>query len=1488
MNGIQAKAVETCLTGRRGGVLAFISLCFALMTGVASSAPVVGNSVEVASGLIARRLDVRGGRVLGESYRGPDGADFMHKGSPEFAFKVDGRMYSDATVWKELSVSRDSAADGSSTTHIGGVSPDGRFSFELAYTTYPGLALVRKTLSVENKGEKEFFISDVDVETFRIGNALDCTDSRTLRRFARCRAEGPYIGDWNDPLIVVHDYARRRGMAIGNEAVSVLKRTTVFQHGEWIVSGMTHSDEKFPFKRRLKPGEKWTAPAVFTAPYGRCDEPQRIVEGPVADYIRKYMGVRVEKIPQKPMFVYNTWNPFQRNINAQLIMELADAAAECGIEEFVIDDGWQMLVSDGKFGYGDWEVDSKKFPQGLKPVFDHIRAKGMRPGLWLSLAWVGPTAAPLRDHPEWFVKDKDGKLADLHQPGARNRTACMATPWREYIKGKILGLVRDHGLAYVKLDLAIATSAYVHDDAQTGCYATDHPGHAGHEDSYAAIFESCMKLFDELHEAAPDLFIDCTFETAGRLFLMDYGIAKHAEGNWLSNLHNTPQGLLELRRLAWERSAALPASSLVIGNMSMNGGEHALAFKSLAGTLPIMLGDPRKLSAAERAEYREWASWLKKLEARHGCMAFRQDLPGFGYPCECAWDGFARINTETKSGGFVGVFRQNSAEEKRRVTVRGLSPAAKYAVLKGADGSRVAELTGRELEDAGFEAVLAKRCDGELYEIVCTDAQGIPRPKAVREADAIAGVRGVPVVGRAVPGEPLIWVEAENFTDRGAWKVDTQFTHKMGSAYLIAPGLCKPIGSAKTTVDVPCAGTWHVWARTKDWLPEFSPGQFAISVNGKRGAVLGASKREGWRWEKAGVYELPQGAASLSLDDLSGAYARCDAILFTTDAAYVPPENAEELADVRRRFLGIPDVVEDCGEYDVVVIGAGSGGMGASIAAARTGAKTALVHDRPVLGGNSSTELGVTLDGAAGSHPNRKTDMRETGICEEASLLASKEKSLSGAYRVMVDAEPNLTEFKNRRVLSVEKDGDRISAVVARDTLTGRMSRYRGKIFIDCTGDGWVGVFAGAERMYGREAKSEYGEVCAPDKRDDLTMSGCLMNGYLAYRYEMRNVPVAYEAPKWADVLPPGFSRRIWTGLKAPWWLEHGGRFDDLADPERARDELVRIVFAYWGWVKNKSPLREQAAKAELVEVPYMNARREGYRLVGDYVLTGTDALDGKMFPDRISYGGWPLDTHDPLGMDNPRGDGYWKHHSGVPTYTIPYRCLYSRNIPNLMFAGRCVSVTHVALGSVRVQATLFTLGQAAGTAAARASALGLSPREYGKERISELQQTLLKDDQYIPGVKNEDPLDLARNAKVTATSYDKELGALPEGVIDGISRQEGKVYHGWASDRNASLPQTIRLDFAKPSTVREVRLTFDTDLTPWHPQINPYPKKLVKSYRLEGFDGKDWRVLADVKENPLRHRIHRFAPCRLEAIRVTVTETWGFSCARIFEVRCY
>lgn len=677
----------------------------------------VSDSVEVAAGLVSRSLDMKGGHILGRSYKLADGTEFMRNGSPEFAFKVDGKTYDGKSSWKDVKIAKNDAKNGSRTTTVTGVSSDGKVGIELAYTTYPGLALVRKTLAVANRGEKDVAIGNVDVETFRLAT-LHCIDSRVMRRFGRYREEGnPYIGDWNDPLVVVHDYRRRCGIAVGNEGVCTMKRTTVFQAGDFVVSGTPHEGERYPFSKRLRPGESWTAMPVFTAPYSGCPDPSRVVEGAVSDYVRKHMGVRVEQIAGKPMFVYNTWIPFLTQIDAKLVRELADAAAECGVEEFVIDDGWQINVSDGKYGRGDWVVDETKFPGGLKPVFDYIKSKGMRPGLWLSLAWADPTSAPLKEHPEWFVKDRSGKIANLHTNRGKTRTACMATPWREYIRDKILGLVRDHGLAYLKLDLAVATSAYVHDDVRTGCYAKNHPGHAGHEDSYIAIYESCIKLFDELHKVAPDLFIDCTFETAGKLYLMDYGIAKHAEGNWLSNIKSSEDGQLYVRNLAWGRTPALPATSLVIGNLRMEGPGHMLSFKSLAGTLPVMLGDPRMLTSSERAEYKEWSSWLKGLEARHGIMSFRQDIPGFGEPQEGAWDGFERINTETKSGGLVGVFRHNAAERSRRVAVRGLDPDAKYAVLKGAKGERIAEMTGRYLEDSGFEAVLPERCDGELYEV---------------------------------------------------------------------------------------------------------------------------------------------------------------------------------------------------------------------------------------------------------------------------------------------------------------------------------------------------------------------------------------------------------------------------------------------------------------------------------------------------------------------------------------------------------------------------------------------------------------------------------------------------------------------------------------------------------------------------------------------------------------------------------------------------
>ena len=601
----------------------------------------------------------------------------------------------------------------------------------------------------------------------------------------------------------------------------------------------------------------------------------------------------------------------------------------------------------------------------------------------------------------------------------------------------------------------------------------------------------------------------------------------------------------------------------------------------------------------------------------------------------------------------------------------------------------------------------------------------------------------------------FLWVEAESFADYGEWKLDTQFVHKMGSAYLLAAGVCRPIRDAVTEVTVPQAGTYRVWANTKNWIKEYSPGKFTVAVNGQRSKqVLGAAPRDGWTWESAGEFELAKGPVKLALVDLSGAFARCDALILTRDLSYRPPEALEARQRERARLTGAPDAVKDMGAFDVVVVGAGTSGCGAAIAAARMGAKTALVQDRPVLGGNASTELGVGVAGASVSHPNA----REGGIMEEASLIRVKNGNprVSEAFHAMASAETNLTVFFNQRVIAADmKDAATIGAVRAVDTLTLAASRYRGTLFIDCTGDGWVGYYAGAAYRFGRESREEFGETAAPTQQDTITMSGCIM-GELACSYRAENMgrPVDYTPPPWAYKLPPydQFYRfpRGFTG--GQWWLEHPGDVNDLDDPEFARDELVRITFAYWGFIKNGWSDKAKARDYALTYVPHMDARRETRRLMGDCIMKQQDAEAGTNFPDRISYGGWSLDVHHPRGVLSGK-EGPYYFDGRVPIYSIPFRSTYSTNIVNLLFAGRHMSVTHIALGTVRVEGTLATVGQAAGTAAALCIKHRVMPRELGRLHIGELQQALLKNDQYIPDLVNEDPADLARMAKVTASS---------------------------------------------------------------------------------------------------------------------------------------
>lgn len=611
-----------------------------------------------------------------------------------------------------------------------------------------------------------------------------------------------------------------------------------------------------------------------------------------------------------------------------------------------------------------------------------------------------------------------------------------------------------------------------------------------------------------------------------------------------------------------------------------------------------------------------------------------------------------------------------------------------------------------------------------------------------------------PLRSIAMLEDGYLWIDAEDFADYGGWTFDTQFVYLMGSGYLLATGVGTPVADATTEFELAKAGTYRVWVRSRNWIQEHSPGTFQVLVNGTPLApTFGAADSAEWVWENGGQVTLPVGKVKLALHDLTGYYGRCDALVLTTDENYRPPTDREGICAERARLTGLSLDPRDGGEFDVIVVGGGPTGCPAAIAAARTGAKTALIQNRPVLGGNASDECGVPLNGAATHH----RDARETGIAEETARYRAHYgyRRYSAPFQMLCDAEPNLSVFLNKHVFDVEMADDQtIRAVKAVDTLTGAITVFRGKFFIDTTGDGWVGYYAKAEYRLGREARSEFNESLAPEQADSLTMSGCLMGDALGFRATNVGHEVPFVRPPWAREIEridsPG--RRIRRVGGGEWWMEHPNDIDDLFRAEEARDELIKIAFSYFDYVKNKSALREEARTYVLSHIPHMNAKRESRRLVGDYILTQNDCEAGDLFPDRISYGGWPLDVHHPEGIFSGEAGSFWCN-THVPIHTIPYRILYSKNIENLFFAGRCASVTHIALGTVRVESTLATLGQAAGTAAGLCVKRGTTPRGIYQNHIGDLQQILLKNDQTIPGIVNEDPADLARAAKVTASS---------------------------------------------------------------------------------------------------------------------------------------
>jgi len=667
------------------------------------------------NGIVRRTIKLPSvdGKFLTISYKPLTGGfNYFSDTCTDFQFEVNNVVYSGRERWKMVNIEVITDDNEGSGAAVKLISQDKNVELTLKFLMYPNSPAIRKSLVVKNLSENIVKLESVDIEKFEVPGYYPVTFSWIYHDYGRRRYIGPYDGGKQDALIIVHDMNREQGIVLGNEATGVMKHTSVFFEAQDLCVGLTHKNSLFPFRKWIQKGDSFETPQVFTMVYNHQKTPDLILNTAVPDFVRKFMGIRLSALKEKPTFVYNTWEPFYKNINEKLVMELAKAAADAGMKEFVIDDGWQDC-------YGDWGIDMKKFPNGLKPVFDYIKSLGMKPGLWVSIGSASPESKVYKAHPEWFVLDKNGKPTSLHAPDDNEKfTACFGTGWYDYIKGILLKLSVDYGLEYFKLDFAVVTSAYTYDHTQSGCYSTNHQGHKDHNESLYTNYERLWQLFDELHKAKPELFIDCTFETMGGTQLIDYALLKHAEGDWLSNFEGTAgeKTDIRIRNMAWWRSPAIPATSLVIGNPQMQDSDWETHIKSIAGALPIMLGDPRKLSETDLKKYRGYADWLQKMESKYSIMSFRQDLSGFGEPMEGMWDGFQRINTETKSGGILGIFRHGSVEAKRIVTVNYLIPDVTYYV-KTMEGKVIETLTGNDLKEKGFEVSLEGVYSGDLFEI---------------------------------------------------------------------------------------------------------------------------------------------------------------------------------------------------------------------------------------------------------------------------------------------------------------------------------------------------------------------------------------------------------------------------------------------------------------------------------------------------------------------------------------------------------------------------------------------------------------------------------------------------------------------------------------------------------------------------------------------------------------------------------------------------
>ncbi len=601
-----------------------------------------------------------------------------------------------------------------------------------------------------------------------------------------------------------------------------------------------------------------------------------------------------------------------------------------------------------------------------------------------------------------------------------------------------------------------------------------------------------------------------------------------------------------------------------------------------------------------------------------------------------------------------------------------------------------------------------------------------------------------------------VFVEAESFDSPGGWKLDTQFIDNMGSPYLLAHGLGRPVEDATKTVEFPETGQYQVFVRTKDWVAQWNapgqPGRFQLLIDDEPVEQVFGTEGAEWFWQSGGTVRISNTRTRLALRDLTGFDGRCDAIFFTKDNQ-APPNTSEVLGKWRRQQLGLKEVPTEMSGYDLVVIGGGYSGIGSAISAARMGCRVALIQNRPVLGGNGSSEVRVWSMGLIrrGKYPR---------VGEIVSEFSDNAKKSPGTYEefgdadkeALVAAEENIDLFLNHHAYRVDQSENLIQGVYAFDTRTGEHKRFVGKLYSDCTGHGTIGFLAEADWEMTPKGRMGMSNMWAWDEGD---------------------TPVDFPQTPWAlDLNMEDFPYP--RDHHGQWFWEGGFDKDPIKEAESIRDWNLRAVYGAFNAMKNRDGAAEHR-NAYLTWIAYIGGPRESRRLIGDIILSQEDIVEKVAFPDGCVPSTWSIDLHYPKKQYSKKypNDPFISvavHDRRIDRsfgYPVPYRCFYSRNIENLFMAGRCISVTHEALGTTRVMKTCGMMGEVVGRAASICVAKNCSPRDVYTRYWSEMDQLLR-----LPGKARRDTVDgdftIPDDALALAGPHGPPTGLEPES-LDGL-----------------------------------------------------------------------------------------------------------------------